>query len=101
MNKEAGQLIISGISGIALSDKEKKFLEDENIGGVILFDKNYENPAQLAELINNIQKLRQEYPLFISVDHEGGRVIRFKEQFTQFPSMAQIALLESPKIFFF
>jgi beta-N-acetylhexosaminidase len=96
--KDLGQLIITGISGLALTDEEKLFIQDKNIGGVILFAENYQDPAQLAELINEIQKLRDEYPLFIATDHECGRVIRFKKHFTHFPSMAKLAELDSPKI---
>ena len=92
-----GQLIFTGISGKILTEEEKKFIEEENIGGVILFTNNYESPAQLAELVNSIQALRSEYPLFISVDHEGGRVRRFKTHFTQFPPMLDIASIDSPK----
>ncbi len=99
MNK-LGQLVFTGISGLTLTDDEKKFIEKEDIGGVILFSKNYESPAQLAELVNSIQVLRKEYPLFIATDHEGGRVVRFKTHFTQFPPMLEIAKLESPKLFF-
>jgi len=95
--RELGQLFITGISGTSLTDDEKKFIKDENIGGVILFKNNYENPAQLAELVNSIQELRDHYPLFIAVDHEGGRVIRFREHFTQFPAMLELAKTESPK----
>jgi beta-N-acetylhexosaminidase len=99
MNK-LGQLVFTGISGLTLTDDEKKFIEKEDIGGVILFSKNYESPAQLAELVNSIQVLRKDYPLFIATDHEGGRVVRFKTHFTQFPPMLEIAKLESPKLFF-
>jgi len=95
-----GQLVFTGLSGKTLSDDEKKFIETEDIGGVILFSKNYESPAQLAELINHIQTLRKEYPLFICTDHEGGRVVRFKSHFTQIPPMLDLALLDSPKIIF-
>ena len=94
---EAGQLIMTGIQGTVLSDDEKNFLEKENIGGVIFFARNYESPAQLAELVNNIQQCRSELPLFIGVDQEGGRVIRFKKIFTQFPPMMEMAKLDSPK----
>ncbi len=93
-----GQLLITGISGLSLTDEEKTFIENERIGGVILFAHNYENPAQLAELVNSIQQLRDEYPLFISVDHEGGRVMRFKQHFTHFPSMLDVARTDSPKL---
>jgi beta-N-acetylhexosaminidase len=99
MNK-LGQLVFTGVSGLSLNQEEKKFIEKEDIGGVILFSKNYESPAQLAELVNSIQVLRKDYPLFIATDHEGGRVVRFKTHFTQFPPMLEIAKLESPKLFF-
>jgi beta-N-acetylhexosaminidase len=95
---ELGQLVMTGISGVALTDEEKEFIEKENIGGVLLFSHNYENPAQLAELVNAIQVLRQEYPLFIAVDQEGGRVQRFKGQFTILPSMFELAKTNSPKL---
>ncbi len=97
---ELGQLFITGISGLSLTDDEKSFIEENNIGGVILFKHNYKDPAQLAELVNEIQKLRDEYPLFISVDQEGGRVKRFQTHFTQFPSMLEIGKLDSPKLTF-
>jgi len=97
---QLGQLVFTGISGLILTEEEKKFIEKEDIGGVIFFSKNYESPAQLAELVNSIQMLRKEYPLFIATDHEGGRVIRFKTHFTQFPPMLDITRLDSPKIFF-
>ena len=97
---QLGQLVFTGISGLTLTSEEKTFIEKEDIGGVILFSKNYESPAQLAELVNSIQVLRKEYPLFICTDHEGGRVVRFKTQFTQWPPMLEIAKLDSPKLVF-
>jgi beta-N-acetylhexosaminidase len=97
---QLGQLVFTGVSGYSLTDDEKKFIEKEDIGGVILFANNYDSPAQLAELVNSIQVLRSEYPLFIATDHEGGRVVRFKTQFTQFPPMLEIAKLDSPKLVF-
>lgn len=95
-----GQLFITGIEGITLKDEERKFILDNNIGGVILFKENFSDPGQLAELINDIQTLRDEYPLFISVDQEGGRVRRFQTHFTQFPSMFEIGKKDSPKLTF-
>lgn len=95
-----GQVIMTGISGQILTNEEKKFIEKENIGGVILFSQNFESPAQLAELVNSIQKLRKDYPLFIAVDQEGGRVQRFKGEFSLIPSMADLARLDSPKVCF-
>lgn len=95
-----GQLIISGIKGTSLLPEESEFIAKEKLGGVILFGHNFQDPAQLAELVNSIQKHRDEYPLFISCDQEGGRVMRFKTHFTQFPSMMDLAKMDSPKLIF-
>ncbi len=95
-----GQLIISGIKGISLLPDEIDFIKNEKLSGVIFFSHNFEDPAQLAELVNSIQKIRDEYPLFIAVDQEGGKIMRFKTHFTQFPAMLDIASLDSPKIVF-
>tara|TARA_Y100000780_G_scaffold232582_1_gene267449 strand:- start:32435 stop:33502 length:1068 start_codon:yes stop_codon:yes gene_type:complete len=97
---ELGQLFITGFESIALSEQEGEFLESNNIGGVILFTRNYQDPAQLAELVNQIQTKRDEYPLFISVDQEGGRVKRFKDSFIQLPSMLTLGKNDSPKLTF-
>lgn len=91
---------MTGISSVGLTEEEGSFLENNNIGGVILFTRNYSDPAQLAELVNDIQKRRDDYPLFISVDQEGGRVKRFKTHFLQLPSMLEIGNSGSPKLTF-
>ena len=95
-----GQLFITGISGLSLTPEESEFISTEKIGGVLLCAKNFQSPSQLAELVNQIQKLRDDYPLYIAVSHEGGAATEFKTHFTQFPSMAQISKLDSPKIVF-
>ena len=95
-----GQFVITGIKGTSLSQEETEFIREEKVGGVILFSENFEDPSQLAELSNSIQKLRDEYPLFISTDQEGGRVMRFKKHFTQFPAMMDLARMDSPKLVF-
>ncbi len=95
-----GQLFILGVEGTALSEEEEKLIKSHNLGGIILFKNNFENPAQLAELSNKIQSLKRDEFFFIGVDQEGGRVQRFKEPFTVFPPMLEIAKLNSPKLCF-
>jgi beta-N-acetylhexosaminidase len=56
---------------------------------VILFTRNYESPGQVADLVTEIRALRSP-PLLIAVDHEGGRVQRFREGFTPIPPMRDI-----------
>jgi beta-N-acetylhexosaminidase len=75
-------------------------LKRMNAGGVILFKDNYESPGQVAEFCNHLQRERGELPpFFISVDHEGGQVWRFKD-LTHFPPMEKIGKLDSPKLTF-
>jgi len=93
----SGELIISGLSGLELDDSSRTFLTNERIGGVILFGPNYHSPAQVAELINSIQECRHDQPLWVSVDHEGGRVQRFKTGFSRIPDASLQGDSDSPK----
>lgn len=95
-----GQLFIMGFSGPELSDETQAFLTQAGIGGVQISALNYESPAQMAELSNQIQECRRNHPLWIGVDHEGGRVQRFKKHFTRIPDAAAIAAMDSPKLAF-
>ena len=77
------------IEGAGLSPADRSLLREPAVGGVILFDRNYESPDQVTELVTEIRGLRSP-PLLIAVDHEGGRVQRFREGFSRIPAMRQI-----------
>ncbi len=79
-----GPLMID-IAGTALTELDRERLVHPLVGGVILFSRNYANREQLTALTAEIRALRQ--PLFTAVDHEGGRVQRFRDGFTRLPSM--------------
>lgn len=78
-----GPLIID-IQGLTLCDEDKKLLQNETLAGVILFSRNYQDPEQLRDLVRQIRAASPER-LLITVDHEGGRVQRFKKGFTIIP----------------
>lgn len=75
--------------GPALDSDERALLRRPATGGVILFKRNYESPEQIAELVADIRAERPD--ILIAVDHEGGRVQRFREGFTHLPPAARYA----------
>jgi beta-N-acetylhexosaminidase len=77
------------VDGVALSPADRDLLLEPAVGGVILFTRNYESPEQIADLVAEIRDLRSP-PLLVAVDHEGGRVQRFRDGFTAVPPMRSI-----------
>jgi len=77
------------IEGRQLTPADRALLQEPAVGGVILFSRNYESPSQLADLIAGIRALRSP-PLLIAVDHEGGRVQRFRDGFSAIPPMRRL-----------
>lgn len=76
--------IMLDLRGRQLEDDERELLRHPLVGGVILFSRNYSDPVQISGLCDAIHGLRNP-PLLIAVDHEGGRVQRFRENFTLLP----------------
>jgi len=78
--------VMLDIAGCELEAEDRKRLLDPQVGGVILFSRNYRNPEQLAALCAEIHKLRDPR-LVVAVDQEGGRVQRFRDGFQAIPAM--------------
>jgi beta-N-acetylhexosaminidase len=78
--------------GTVLTEDDVRRLRHPAVGGVILFARNFESSEQLQALTRDIRALR-EPQLLIGVDHEGGRVQRFKEGFTRLPPMRTLGQL--------
>jgi len=81
--------VMLDLEGYSLTPADRTLLREPAVGGVILFARNYESPAQLSDLVAGIRAVRTP-PLLIAVDHEGGRVQRFREGFTAIPPMRDL-----------
>src|ERR1043165_4156412 len=90
--------VMLDVAGKKLTDEKSERLLHPLVGGVILFSRNYESPEQVRALVDEIHRLR-EPQLLISVDHEGGRVQRFRWGFTALPPMRRLGEMhdENPK----
>ncbi len=80
------------LEGESLTPEEKTLLRHPVVGGVILFARNFSSAEQLAELCREIRRVREPH-LLIAVDQEGGRVQRFKADFTRLPPAARFGEL--------
>lgn len=84
--------VMLDLVGTSLSAEERDMLLHPQTGGVILFTRNYQSPQQIRELTREIHALRTPH-LLIGIDHEGGRVQRFRDGFIHLPAAARFGEL--------
>ncbi len=87
MSQTIGRLMLD-ISGHALDAEDARLLAHPSVGGLILFSRNFSSLQQLQALIAEVRQINPA--CLICVDHEGGRVQRFKQPFTHIPAMAEL-----------
>ena len=90
-NAPLGPLMID-LKGPEVDAEERIWLQAPAVGGVILFTRNFRDLDQLAELVDEIHAVRKPR-LLVAVDHEGGRVQRFRTPFTELPPMRSLGHL--------
>ena len=84
--------VMVDVGGLELTPDDVERLQHPQVGGVILFARNFAAPLQLIQLTHSIRELRVP-ALVIAVDHEGGRVQRFRHGFTPIPAMRELGKL--------
>jgi beta-N-acetylhexosaminidase len=100
LDAKIGQLFMIGLPGPQLDEGTEALIQDYNLGGVILFSRNIEDPIQLTKLCLDLQDAAMEHhglPLILAVDQEGGRVARLREPFTQFAGNTAIGQDAEPE----
>jgi beta-N-acetylhexosaminidase len=104
LEEKIGQLFLVFFHGPALSPALSEMIVDYHIGGIVLFSiaGNIENPAQVAQMINHAQAEAVAHgagiPLFVSVDQEGGPVVRLTDGVTHFPSQMAVGATASEEL---
>ena len=91
MQNTLGSLIID-LNSLHISDEEKDLVKHPLVGGVILFSRNYESREQLATLCREIRSAKNK-PILIMADQEGGRVQRFRDEFSPLPAFSNLGEL--------
>lgn len=92
--EKIGQLLMFGVDGTTLTDHAIELIKKYKVGNIILFARNADNPKQLFELNQSLQKLAMAelgIPMFISIDQEGGMVTRIFHGATFFPGAMTIS----------
>lgn len=98
MTKRRPGPVMLDVVGLTLSEDDIRRIDHPLTGGVILFARNFDDRAQLCSLTKQIRDVRDD--ILIAVDHEGGRVQRFRtDGFTHLPAMGKLGKLWHDDVF--
>ena len=89
LREKIGQLFMVGFDALQADEHIKTLIREKKVGGVILFRRNVHTPAQVSALCRELQEINAEVsdtPLLISIDQEGGMVMRIEQGVTPIPA---------------
>jgi beta-N-acetylhexosaminidase len=89
LQQKIGQLLMVGFDALAANEHITRLIREQKIGGVILFRRNVHTPEQVSKLCRELQEINAEVsdvPLLISLDQEGGMVMRIEQGVTPLPA---------------
>jgi len=92
--KQIGQLFMVGFDSLEVNEHITRMIQQYHVGGIILFRRNVETPKQVAKLCHDLQAINakvSDSPLLISIDQEGGMVMRVEQGVTPIPSAMAFA----------
>jgi beta-N-acetylhexosaminidase len=94
LREKIGQLMVVGFQSKQIDQHIKTMMTEYHVGGVILYDRNMETPDQVASLNNQLQDLalknKHQIPLMVSIDQEGGKIVRMRDQVSPIPSQQEL-----------
>lgn len=97
--QKVGQLLVAGFQGTQAGEDAVRAIQEYQVGGVILYERNVESLAQLTELTNSLKALNGGHvPLFLSTDEEGGVVSRMPPEIQDLPSALTFGSLENEEL---
>jgi beta-N-acetylhexosaminidase len=85
LRRHVGRLAVVGFAGHSVPPELRQLVAEFDLGGVVYFARNIVDPRQVADLSCEVASLSRDWPLWIGVDQEGGRVARLKAPFTEWP----------------
>jgi beta-N-acetylhexosaminidase len=98
LEQKVGQVFMLGFEGTTLTAGNRALIHDLHLGGVTLFARNIDNAQQLARLDAELQTIADPVPLFVSVDQEGGLVVRVTDGATIFPGNMALGATGDPAL---
>jgi beta-N-acetylhexosaminidase len=96
LSRQIARMFVVGFDGLTIP-KEIDELISRGVRNIVLFKRNIQSASQLQQLCADLKR-RADSPLAISIDHEGGRVVRLSSEFTQIPSARQIGQTNDPRL---